>query len=140
MSGAGHWASKIFRIAYGAFYLLVGMYGGYSLLSGGGNPFGVEPGPGADFQAALEETGFVVPIMLLCFSVGGAALLFARTAPLGIVLLAPFVVVIFFYHVMLGGSVAWAIFWAAGLAFLIYLFRARLGVLVGLSSGPASDR
>ena len=131
----GDWAKSIFRIGYGAFFVIVGIHGGYSLLSGGGNPFDVQPGPGADFQRALEATGFVVPVMLGCFIFGGSALFCPRTAPLGIVLLAPFVVVIFCYHVLLGGSVAWAVFWAGGLLFLGYVFRAKLGVLAGLSLG-----
>ncbi len=139
MTSVGYWANSIFRIGYGAFFVFVGLYGGYSLVSGGGNPFSVEPGPGANFQAALEETGFIVPLMLICFTGGGSALAFRRTAPLGIVLLAPFVVVIFFYHVLLGGSALWAIFWAAGLAFLAYTFRERLGVLAGLSLSNVQD-
>ena len=137
MNGAGHWASLIFRIGYGLFYLIVGLYGSYVLLTGGGAWFTVEPGPGADFQAALIETGFIPPAMYACYIVGGAALFFNRTAPLGIVILAPFVVVIFFYNVLLDDSVAWGIFWAGGLAFLAYLNRTRLGVLVGPL--PAND-
>lgn len=129
------WAKSIFRIGYGGFFVIVGLYGSYSLFSGGGNPFDVEAGPGADFQRALEETGFVVPVMLACFIIGGSALFLSRTAPLGIVTLAPFVVVIFGYHVLLGGSVVWALFWAAGLLFIAYMFRARLGALAGLSLG-----
>lgn len=133
MNGVRHWGSLIFRIGYGSFYLLVGLYGSYSLVSGEGNPFAVEPGPGAKFQAALDETGFIVPIMLVCFLAGGGALTIDRTAPLGIMLLAPFVVVIFFYHTMLGGSLIWAFFWAGGLILLAYQYRSQLGVLVGIS-------
>lgn len=138
MNSAGRWASSIFRIGYGLFFVIVGFYGSYILLSGGGSWFTVEPGPGADFQSALLETGFIVPAMYACYIVGGAALFFNRTAPLGIVVLSPFVVVIFFYNVLLGGSVAWAVFWAGGLVLLAYLYRSRLGVLVG--SLPANDR
>lgn len=133
-------ANTIFRFGYGAFFALVGLYGSFSLLSGAGNPFSVEPGAGAAFQEALDETGFIVPVMLACYVVGGFALMFARTAPAGIVILAPFVVVIFFYHVSLGGSVTWAIFWLAGLLYLAYVFRAQLGVLVGLPLEKRFDR
>ena len=138
MNSGGRWASLIFRIGYGLFFFVVGLYGSYYLLSEGGSWFTVEPGPGADFQAALLETGFIAPAMYACYIVGGAALFFNRTSPLGIVVLAPFIVVIFFYNVLLGGSVAWAVFWAGGLVFLAYLYRSRLGVLVG--SLPANDR
>lgn len=126
-------AFSVLRIAYGGFFIFVGLYGGYSILAGRGNPFTVEPGPGADFQSALEATGFVVPVMLTCYVLGGAALLSSRTAPLGIVVLAPFVTVIFFYHVLLGGSVLWAVFWAAGLLLLAWRFRDAFRGLVSYS-------
>lgn len=131
-------AISIFRIAYGAFFLVVGLYGGFELLSGRGNPFAPEPGPGADFQKALEATGFLVPAMLACFLIGGAALMFKRTSPLGIVILAPFVFVIFFYHLLLGGSAAWAAFWAAGLLILAWRFRSAFRPLVTYSDHEAS--
>ncbi len=107
------------------------------MLAGQGNPFAGEPGPGADFQNALEASGFIVPVMLTCYVLGGAALLFSRTAPLGIVLLAPFVAVIFFYHILLGGSALWALFWAAGLLLLAWRYRDAFKALVSFSDSRA---
>jgi hypothetical protein len=71
--------------------------------------------------------------MLACFVLGGSALLSSRTAPLGIVILAPSVVVIFFYHLLLGGSPAWGTFWAAGLLLLAWRFRDAFAGLVTFS-------
>ena len=129
-----------FRMAYGGFFVAVGLYGGVSLLSGDGNPFDVQPGPGADFQAALEGTGFVVPVMLLCFVIGGAALLRNRTAPLGIIVLAPFVVVIFLYHLLPGGNAPWGAFWAAGLLLLAWRYRKAFKTLVAFEDGDDLQR
>lgn len=126
-------AISVFRIAYGGFFLVVGLYGGYSVFSGGGNPFAPDPGPAADFQNALEATGFVVPLMLACYVIGGTALLFSRTAPLGIILLAPFVAVIVFYHLFLGGSALWAGLWGAGLLLLAWRYRDAFTPLVRFS-------
>lgn len=128
---------SVFRVAYGAFYLAVGLYGGFSLLAGRGNPFTVEAGPGADFQDALQATGFIIPLMLTCYVIGGAALLFNRTAPLGIIVLAPFVVVIFSYHVLLGGSVWWAVLWATGLMLLAWRYRDAFVPLVNFTDRGA---
>lgn len=124
------WALTIFRAGYGLFFILIGAYGGLSLLSGRGNPFDSAPGAGTEFQNALEATGFMHPLMLGCYVIGGVALLFKRTAPLGIVVLAPFVVVIFFYHTLLDVSLLWAAFWAAGLALLAWQMRAAFLPLV----------
>jgi hypothetical protein len=98
---------SILRWLYAAFYLLIGAQTTLALL-------GLIPVPDFDlsprnaaFQAALGETGFIVPIMALVFMASGVLMFFRRTAPLGIVLLAPFVVVIFFTHLMLDGSTIW---------------------------------
>jgi hypothetical protein len=76
--------------------------------------------PGAiAFQKALTETRFMDPLLALACLLGGAALLVRRTAPLGIVMLAPVVVVIFLFHLALTGNWIWGtlnLVWFAGLA------------------------
>ncbi|MBY6217579.1 hypothetical protein [Qipengyuania aquimaris] len=64
------------------------------------------------------------------FILGGLALAVKRTAPLGIIILAPFVAVIFFYHLLLGGSAAWATGWAGGLLLLAWHHRSAFVPLV----------
>lgn len=100
-------ALKLIRYLFAAFYVLIGVQTALALL-------GIIPVPqfemspqNAAFQAALGETGFIVPMMALCFTAGGVLMFFNRSTPLGIVLLAPFVVVIFFIHLMLDGRVIW---------------------------------
>jgi hypothetical protein len=71
------------------------------------------------FQTALTESRFMDPLLASTCLFGGAALLFRRTSPLGIVVLAPVVVVIFLFHVVLSGNWIWGtlnLFWLAGLA------------------------
>jgi hypothetical protein len=71
------------------------------------------------FQMALTESRFMDPLFASACLFGGAALLFRRTSPLGIVVLAPIVVVIFFFHLVLSGNWIWGtlnLFWFAGLA------------------------
>jgi hypothetical protein len=71
------------------------------------------------FQKALTESHFMDPLLALTCFFGGAALLTRRTAPLGIAMLAPVVVVIFFFHLVLSGNWIWGtlnLVWFAGLA------------------------
>jgi hypothetical protein len=77
----------------------------------------------AVFQEALKSTGFIVPIMALTYVVSGGLMLFRRTAPLGIVLLAPFVLVILFTHLFLNGRPAWGIMHACLLLLFAWQFR-----------------
>ena len=124
MSRISNIAFAILRFAYGGFFAAISAFSIFSLVQGRGNPFLPElSGIAAQFQVAMEATGFLVPIMLACFLVGGIALFFHRTAPLGIALLAPFVIVIFFYHLMLTGNWPWGTIWAAGLAILAWRYR-----------------
>ena len=77
----------------------------------------------AAFQEALKSTGFIVPIMALTYVVSGGLMLFRRTAPLGIVLLTPFVLVILFTHLFLNGRPAWGIMHASFLVIFAWQFR-----------------
>ena len=116
-------ALKLVRYLFAAFYVLIGIQTALALL-------GVIPAPefemsprNAAFQAALGETGFIVPLMALCFTAGGVLMFFDRTTPLGIVLVAPFVVAIFFTHLMLDGSATWGTAHLGLLALFAWQFR-----------------
>jgi hypothetical protein len=70
------------------------------------------------FERALAETGFMNILLCAACLVGGGALLFRRTAPLGIVILMPLVIIIFFFHIVITKSYAWG---ALNLVWLIVL-------------------
>jgi len=53
------------------------------------------------FFAALHASGFMLPLLGLCFLIGGLLLLLDRTAPLGLIFLAPPIVVIPLYNAVL---------------------------------------
>ena len=130
MTKALRFAITALRLCYGGFFVAVALYSGWALLSGQGNPFVSGDGPGPRFQHALLETGFMIPLMLVLYFVGGALLLPRRTAPLGLILLAPFMTVIVFYHLLLGGSAIWALGWLVATALLFWHFRAAFRPLV----------
>ena len=75
------------------------------------------------FTEAIFATGFIGPIMSVTYVVSGILMIYTRTAPLGIVLLAPFIVVILFTHLMLDGSPVFGILLAALLGLFAWQFR-----------------
>jgi hypothetical protein len=74
-------------------------------------------------EKAMAETGFMNLLLCLACFVGGGAMLFKRTTPLGIVILAPLVIIIFFFHIVITKSYAWGSLNLILLAGLAWQFR-----------------
>ena len=88
------------------------------------------------FQRALTESHFMDPLLAIACLFGGGALLSRRTAPLGIAILAPVVVVIFLFHLVLTGNWIWGtlnLVWFTGLA---WLYRRGFTTLWAYSETP----
>ena len=83
----------------------------------------------AAFLAALENTGFVMPLIILTWAASGLALMFLRTAPLGVVLLAPVMINMFLADTMLDTVWVWATAHAAPLAILAWRYRSAYRAL-----------
>ncbi|MEP6938266.1 MAG: hypothetical protein ABI846_00765 [Rudaea sp.] len=114
---AARWLFALLYLSTGVAIALITLFGI------GGPP----PQPNADAQAftdALTRSHFIDPLLALCYLVGGGALLFRLTAPFGLVVLAPVIVVIFFFHVVLSGQWPWGSLNLAWLLFLAWHFRA----------------
>jgi hypothetical protein len=79
------------------FYAFVGFNGLFHLMA---MPEGTTPASSA-FFAALHASGFMLPLLSLSFLIGGLLLLLDRTAPLGMIFLAPPIVVIPLYNALL---------------------------------------
>lgn len=116
------WIWRIVRWLYGGYFIYTSVMIARTLwTSGKGVP---QPTPEAKaFYDALHATGFLYPLMGVTFGMGGLALLLQRTAPLGIVFLAPSVSVIFLFHLMLTGNFVWGSEWALGLLLLAWHYR-----------------
>ena len=113
----------ITRWLYSAFFLLIGaqaLLASAGILSASEFPGSPET---KEFTNAIFATGFIGPIMSVTYVASGILMLFNRTAPLGIVLLAPFIVVILFTHLMLNGSPVFGILLAALLGIFAWQFR-----------------
>jgi len=108
---------------YAAFFLVIGAQ---ALLASAGI-LSVSEFPGSPetkaFTDAIFASGFIGPIMSVTYVASGILMLFNRTAPLGIVLLTPFIVVILFTHLMLNGNPPFGILLAALLGLFAWQFR-----------------
>lgn len=134
--GAGRAASLLWdalRIVFAMFFLAMGIW---ALSSG----FGIGSPPeqptraAADFTGALTRTGFMDPLLGASFLAGGAALMLRRTIPLGLVILAPSVAVILFFHLFLSGQYVWGPFVAVYFLALAWHHRAGLESLWNASA------
>jgi hypothetical protein len=95
------WAWIGLRWLFGAFFFSTGVVIVLYLVFGIGHTI-VQPTAAAQvFDDALHRSGFMDPLIALSYLVGGAALALRRTTPLGLILLAPSVVVIFFFDAVL---------------------------------------
>jgi len=96
----------VVRWVFGLFYTVMGAVSlTFRLLD---KPF-VTPANNAQeyaFASALTASGFIDPLISATCLVGGLLVLVRRTTPLGLVVLAPLVTVIFLYHLLLSGSPA----------------------------------
>ena len=115
-----------FRILYGSFFVAVTIWVVIARTTGLLPGFAPPTGNAAAFSEGLQQLRFAFPLIAFANIAGGAALLIKRTAPLGVVLLTPSVVGIFFYHLLFTGFVWWGLIWTAGLALLAWSYRGGL--------------
>lgn len=86
---------------------------------------------------AMTDSGIVDPLIASVCLAGGLLLLFRRTAPLGIAVLAPLVTGIFIFHLFLNQSWPWGTFHFCYLAVLAWLHRAAFRPLWNYSPATA---
>lgn len=119
---ASDWLWRVARWLYGGYFLFVAVFIVRMLAFGG--PTIHQPTEAAKaFSDAMNATGFFNPLLMVDYTLGGAALLFRRTAPLGLALLAPAVGVIFLFHLVLTGNIAWGAGWALSWAAIAWRCR-----------------
>lgn len=100
---------------------------------GGMNPPEMAPAA-SGFALALDQTRFMNPLIIVSMLIGGVALLSNRTAPAGLILLAPSIVVIACFHWFLTGKYLWGSIWPLWFALLIWRYRdvfSRLWMPIG---------
>lgn len=110
----------IARILFGLFFL----YAPILILIEFGGQQPPEPMPAAaHFTRALDDSGFMNPALIAVLLIGGVAMMFDRSAPIGLLLLAPPIVVIAGFHWFLTHNYLWGSIWPVWLALLAWHYR-----------------
>lgn len=118
----------VVRVLYGLFFASTGCMIAVGATMGWPSPR--QPTLAAQsFTDALDAARIINPLLSMTYIAGGLSLLFDRTGPLGIVLLAPAIGTIFFFHLVLSGQVVWGSANALCLATLAWHYRERLSGL-----------
>jgi hypothetical protein len=92
-------ARLIARILLGLIFTVFGLNGFLHFL-----PMPPMSGPPADFFGALFKTGYMIQLIFAAQVIGGVLVLAGVLVPLGLVILAPVIVNIFFFHLVLAPS------------------------------------
>jgi len=129
-----NWPTRIMRLILGGWFIFAGVIFLAARLG-----FAVQlpsdgPVEARAFMQALRDSQFISELMYVFFFAGGLATVFHRTAPLGLILLGPFVVVVFFFQLVLGGNWLWGSFWMGIFLALLWNYRERFSALWTLSS------
>ena len=88
--------SRIFSIILGLLFVVFGLNGFLHFI-----PLPAMEGSAAAFMAALAATGYMFPLIKGSEGIGGALLLSGRGVPLGLLILAPIIVNILAFHLIL---------------------------------------
>ena len=122
-------ATAVLRWLYGLFYAYIGGSWFVHQLIGKAWVTPPEPERAKALTSALTASGLVDPLISGACLVGGLLLLFRRTAPLGIAVLAPLVVGIFLFHLLLTGGWVWGSIHFLILVVLAWLHRSAFKAL-----------
>lgn len=117
----GQIAWTVARVLFGLFFLYAPVM---IIIKFGGNHPPETAAAAARFTLALNDTGFMNPSLIAALLIGGAAMLFDRTAPIGLLVLAPPIFVIGCFHWFLTHNYVWGSLWPIWWAILAWRYRA----------------
>ncbi|WCT75343.1 hypothetical protein PQ455_09035 [Sphingomonas naphthae] len=116
--GALGWT--VARILFGLFFIYAPIL--ILIEFGGQHPPETVPAA-ARFTIALNDTGFMNPSLIAVLLIGGVAMLFDRSAPIGLILLGPPIFVIALFHWFLTHQYVWGSIWPLWAAALAWHYR-----------------
>jgi len=127
--------TRIIRILLGLIFTVFGLNGFLHFI-----PMQPLPQPAVSFFGALAATGYMIRLIFFGQLVGGLLLLTGIAVPLGLVILAPIIVNILFFHLFLAPSgLAIAFFVVALEVFLAWRYQDAFAPLF-TSSAPSESR
>ena len=112
--------TTLVRCLYGAFWLLIVIA---PFITDKGIPAQTVPAAKALWEG-LEASRFMIPLLGTCYGLGGLLVLFRRTAPLGLLILSPpLLVIVLFNALLIRTASAWVILGPVH-ALLLWQYRA----------------
>jgi uncharacterized membrane protein YphA (DoxX/SURF4 family) len=125
------WATIAVRVLFGGLFLFSGLNKLVGFM-----PMPPMAAPAATFLGALAATGYMVPLIGLVEVACGALVLAGRFVPLALTVLAPIVVNIAFFHVLLAPGLPVVIFLLAAEGFLAWQYRGAFEGLLQMAPPP----
>jgi uncharacterized membrane protein YphA (DoxX/SURF4 family) len=118
------------------------LFGGLFVFSGSNKLIGFLPPPelappGAAFIAAIAATGYLLGLIGLVETVFGVLVIAGRFVPLALTVLAPIVVNIALFHLLLAPSLPVAVFVVASELFLAWQYRDAFAGVLEITPGAA---
>jgi uncharacterized membrane protein YphA (DoxX/SURF4 family) len=126
-------APTIVRVFLGLVFFVFGLNGFLQFL-----PQPPMSGPPADFVGALVASGYLFPLVKGVEVVAGALLLSNRFVPLALALLAPIIVNIVAFHVLLAPSFGMAFALLSAEIYLAWVYRAAYAPMLRARVAPAT--
>ncbi|CAN5417779.1 hypothetical protein BH09PSE4_BH09PSE4_19470 [soil metagenome] len=112
------WA--VARVLFGLFFIYAPIM---ILIEFGGQHPPESVAAAARFTEALNASGFMDPALIAVLLIGGVLMLLDRTAPVGLILLAPPIFVIGCFHWFLTHNYVWGSIWPIWCALLAWHYR-----------------
>ena len=129
------WATLAVRVLFGGLFVFSGLN---KLI--GFMPMPPMAAPGAAFIGALVATGYMLPLIGALEVVFGALVMAGRLVPLALTVLAPLVVNIAFFHVLLAPGIPVVVFLLADEGYLAWQYREAFAGLLQIAPEPAFAR
>lgn len=133
---------RLIRWVYGGYFIVLGVASALQMV-------GVLPEPhweqymsaaNAEFEAAIEKTGYLMQLIVAVWIASGIAFMFYRTAPLAVAMMAPVVVNMFLADTLLDYEWVWGTAHAAPLVALAWHFRSPFRALWNYSLPATGSR
>lgn len=122
---SNHLSVVVVRVLLGALFLVSGINKLVPFM-----PVPPMPDAAISFVVALQQTGYFLPLLAIVEIVAGALLITGQFVPLVLVVLAPIVVHIAFFHVLLAPSLATTVMVVGAELFLAWKYRSAFTALV----------
>lgn len=123
------------RLLLGLVFFVFGLNGFLQFI-----PLPPLPGPAGSFMGALVATGYFFPVLKVTEIAAGVMLLSNRFVPLALILLAPIVVHIALFHIVLAPTnLAMTVFLVAAESFLGWRYRASFAGVLQSKASPNQD-